>query len=142
MENSFLIETWLYFNKEYKVLTQKDFEGNFHTGVLKDFMHEWEVVGNFEKHITANIHEALDKHLEYAEELEKLVKQNIKDNIEELITEINQIYSGVNFFNNEDEMKNKITMLKNRTEDLFKILEKYEKNIIEIDEEEVKNGKH
>lgn len=127
MGKSFLIETWLYFNKEYKVLTQKDFDGNFHTGVLKDSMHEWEVVGNFEKHITTNIHEALNKHLEYAEELKKLIKQNIKDNIEELITKINQIYSGINFLNNGYETKNKITMLKQRVEDLLDILKRYEK---------------
>ena len=127
MGNSFLIETWLYFDKEHKVLTQKDCEGNFHTGVLKDSLHKWEVIGNFEKHITTNIHEALDKHLEYAEELKKLIKQNIKDNLDELINTINQLYSKINLNEEGYETKNKITMLKYRTEDLLKILEKYEK---------------
>jgi cell division ATPase FtsA len=130
MGNSFLIETWLYFDKEHKVLTQKDCEGNFHTGVLKDSLHKWEVIGNFEKHITTNIHEALDKHLEYAEELKKLIRQNIKDNIEELIIKIHQIYSGINFLNNDYEMKNKITMLKQRVEDLLKILKRCEEEEI------------
>jgi len=132
MDKNFLIENWICFNcdynhSEYRVITRKDWENNYITGVVKD-AGEREIIGNFEKHITTNIHEALDKHLEYAEELEKLIKQNIKDNIEELIIKIHQIYSGINFLNNDYETNNKITMLKNRTEDLLKILKKYEEN--------------